>query len=458
MTDCQTFGRKTPVVSDAATPSSAADLAAERDRLARETVALCHARSAYYRDRLAQLGVDPREIGGVDDLERLPVLLGKDDERELQERSRHEQGHPFGEHLCVDPAEVVAVASTSGTTGTPTFYAFTSEDVATTDMLWARALRQAGVRPGTVVLQGFGLSMFLAGYPLLRAVERMGATIVPVGAEAGADRLLSIARLIAPETLLCTPSYARHLVERDPETMRALGLRSIICAGEPGAGLPEIRDAIESATGATVYDALGGAHGIMNASTGAHPYDGMVVLGDDCSVQQLIDSDTREPVVIPDDGRPVYGERVKTTLRWRAQPQLRASVGDVYEMRREPGPDGRTVTRVRVVGRTDDLLIIKGVKLYPAAAGDLIAGFAPRASGEFRIVLDAPGPRVTPPLRIRVERGGEARAEADQALAADIAAAMHSRLSVRPDIEVVAAGTLGRTSHKTRFVEIAGEG
>jgi phenylacetate-CoA ligase len=434
---------------------SAAELAVLRDQLARETVRICYERSAYYRSRLGALDVEPADIAGVDDLERLPVLLGKEDERELQETSRADLGHPFGEHLCVDPSEVVAVASTSGTTGTPTFYAFTSDDVAVTDALWARALKQAGVGPGTVVLQGFGLSMFLAGYPIARAVERMGAQIVPVGAEAGTQRLLSVARLVFPTVMLCTPSYARHLVEIAPEEMRGLGLRSIVCAGEPGAGLPEVRSAIESATGATVYDALGGAHGIMNASTGAHPYDGMVVLGDDCSVQQLVDPDTRNPVAIPEDGRPVYGERVKTSLRWRAQPQLRTSVGDVYELSRTREADGSLVTRIRVIGRTDDLLIVKGVKLYPAAASELIAGFAPRASGEFRIILTERPPRVQPPLRMRIERGPQAREEEDSQLASDIATAMHNRLSVRPDIEVVAAGTLGRTSHKTRFLEIA---
>jgi phenylacetate-CoA ligase len=436
---------------------SLAKLAAVRDRLAAETVAYCYRRSTYYRGRLDELGVAPADIETVAELETLPVLLGKDGERELQERSRAELGHPFGEHLCVYPDEVVAVSSTSGTTGAPTFYAFTGEDVAVTDALWARALRQAGVGPGSVVLQGFGLSMFLAGYPLARAVERMGAQIVPVGAEAGTERLLNVARLVSPTVLLCTPSYAGHLVERAPDAMRELGLKAIVCAGEPGAGLPEIREAIESATDAVVYDALGGAHGIMNASTGTHPYDGMVLLGEDCSVQQLIDSDTRQPVTIPDDGRPVYGERVKTTLRWRAQPQLRASVGDVYEMSRAPGKDGRLVTRIRVIGRTDDLLIIKGVKLYPAAAGELIAGFAPRTSGQFRILLNGPPPRVTPPLRLRVERGAQAREEEDPKLASDIAIAMHDRLSVRPDVEVVAAGTLERTSHKTRFLQVTGE-
>ena len=104
--------------------------------------------------------------------------------------------------------QVVSVASTSGTTGVPTFYAFTAEDVATTDELWARALAFAGVRPGDTVLHGFGLSMFLAGVPIVRALERMGARPVPVGAEAGSEKLLRIAELVRPRALACTPSYA----------------------------------------------------------------------------------------------------------------------------------------------------------------------------------------------------------------------------------------------------------
>jgi phenylacetate-CoA ligase len=435
-------------------PNSSAD----RDALARQTLAVCWERSEFYRERLRGVGVEPGDIATVADLERLPILLRKDDERELQENSRSALGHPFGEHLCVDPAEVVAVSSTSGTTGTPTFYAFTAEDVAVTDDLWARALRLAGVGPGSVVLHGFGLSMFLAGYPLARAVERMGAEILPVGAEPGSKRLLEIAELTRPNALLCTPSYASYLIEGAPEQMRALGLSAIICAGEPGAGLPELRARVEEATGATVYDVLGGAHGIINASDGAWPYEGMTVLADDCSVQQLWDSDGGKPVVIPDDGTPAYGERVKTTLRWRAQPQLRSSVGDVYEMRRARDSQGRPVTRIKVIGRTDDLLIVKGVKLYPAAARDLIAGFVPRVSGIFRLVVTGRPPRVEPPLRLRIERGEGQLADGDGALAREIAAAMHTGMSVRPEIEIVDPGTIERTSHKAKLIEVVSEG
>lgn len=428
--------------------------AQERDRLVQQTAALCWEMSPFYRERMQAVGVEPGDIATVQDLQRVPILLGKEDERVLQERSRAELGHPFGDHLCVDPDEVVAVASTSGTTGVPTFYAFTAEDVAVNDALWARALSQAGVGRGSVVMQGFGLSMFLAGYPLARAVERMGAQIVPVGAEAGSQRLLDVADLVRPSVLLCTPSYATYLVEQAPERLRALELRSIVCAGEPGAGLPELRQRLEDATGATVYDALGGAHGIMNASDGAWPYEGMTVLGDDCSVQQLWDPDAGCAIEVPDDGTPAYGVRVKTTLRWRAQPQLRTSVGDVYEMRRVRDDQGRLLTKVKVVGRTDDLLIVKGVKLYPAAARDLVAGFAPRVTGALRLVVTGTPPRVEPPLRLRVERAEGQSPEDDSALARDIAAAMHQRMSVRPEVEIVDPGSIDRTSHKAKLIEV----
>jgi phenylacetate-CoA ligase len=184
----------------------------------------------------------------------------------------------------------------------------------------------------------------------------------------------------------------------------------------------------------------------------------MTVLADDCSVQQLVDPESGAPVALPDDGRPAYGERVKTTLRWRAQPQLRGAVGDIYEMRRVPGPDGRLQTRVRVIGRTDDMLIVKGVKLYPAAVRDIVAELAPRTTGQFRIVLDGPPPRVRAPLRLRVERGEGSSGDADDALVSALSERMHARLSVRPSVEVLPAGALPRTAHKSTMIEIVSGG
>jgi phenylacetate-CoA ligase len=430
-------------------------LAELRDRRVRETVAYCAERSRFYRERLAEAGAEPGDIGGVADLERLPILLDKERERELQERSRAEDGHPFGEHLCTPLERVVAVASTSGTTGAPTFYAFTEEDVVTTDELWGRALRLVGVRPGDTVLHGFGLSMFLAGYPLARAVERMGARIVPIGAEAGSERLLRMAELVRPRVLLCTPSYATYLAEQAPAVLGrpadALGIEIICCAGEPGAGLPEVRAHIQAAFGARLHDMLGGAHGVMCASCASDEYAGMHVLGEDAAVvTQLVDPETKAPVPVADRA---IGERVKTSLRWRAQPQLRASVGDVYELLTGPCACGMSGPRVRVIGRTDDLLIVKGVKVYPAAIRNLVQELAPRATGELRVVLSAPGPRVEPPLRLTVERGAGVDEDGGGGLAQEIAHRMHQRMAVRPEVTVVPAGTLERTALKTSLIE-----
>jgi phenylacetate-CoA ligase len=444
-----------PELADRGAPPDEEALAALRDRLAAQTVRACHEGSSFYRERLRAAGAEPGDVRGVADLARLPILLTKDDERELGERSLAEHGHPFGEHLCVPLEDVVAVSSTSGTTGTPTFYAFTAEDVAVTDALWARAFRMAGVEPGDTVLHGFGLSMFLAGVPVVRALERMGARPVPVGAEAGSARLLRTALLVRPRALCCTPSYARYLAEAAPDEIgrpaRDLGVEIICCAGEPGAGLPEVRAALEEAWGARIHDMLGGAHGVMCCSSAEDPDAGMYVLGEDCAVvTQLVDPETGEPVE-PRDG--AIGERVKTSLRWRAQPQLRASVGDVYQVHTSPGPSGRPGPRVRVIGRTDDMLIVKGVKVFPAAVRNLVQELAPLTTGEARVVLRAPGPRVEPPLELVVERGAGVDEAGGSTLAGRVERLMHERMAVRPRVEVVPAGALERTAHKARLIE-----
>lgn len=413
------------------------------------TVRYCWERSAFYRERLRDVGAEPEDLQTADDLNRLPVILDKDGERRLQERSLVEAGHPFGDHLCAPLDQVVAVSSTSGTTGDPTFYAFTASDVAVTDELWARAFRLGGVRPGQTVLHAFGLSMFLAGVPVVRALERMGARPVPVGAEPGTEKLLRIARLVRPTAICCTPSLAEYLVEKAPAVLGAplasLGIRHVFCAGESGAGLPDVRARISDGFGgATVTDMLGGAHGIMNASCQAQT--GMHMLGEEFSLQQLIDPESGAPVE-PRDG--AVGVRVKTTLKWEAQPQLRASVGDVYEVFTSRCECGLDSPRVRVIGRVDDLLIVKGVKLYPAAVQNLVHEFAPTLTGHFRIVLNGPPPKVEPPLRLVVEA-----VEDGDTTTAELARRMHDRFSVTPVIETVPPGSLPRSTHKQRLIEV----
>jgi phenylacetate-CoA ligase len=416
------------------------------DARVQRAVRYCADHAEHYRAGLAAAGAAPEDIRSLADLEQLPVLLTKTDEVALQAESIERLGHPFGAHLCAPVDDVVSIASTSGTTGDPMYYAFTRRDVEVTDALWADAFTLAGIRPGDTVVHAFGLSMFLAGVPIVRAFERMGARCFPVGAEAGSERLLRIIRQARPRVICCTPSYAEHLTEKADLT--EIGIEHVLCAGEPGAGLPEVRARLsEGFGGAAVTDLLGGVHGIVNASCSAH--DGMHVLGGAHSVQQLMDPETGKPVPIVDGAT---GVRVKTTLDWEAQPQLRASVGDVYEVRTGVCACGRTEPRTKVIGRIDDLLIIKGVKLYPGAVQDLVHEFRPQLTGVFTIVLDRPGPKVEPPLRMRVE----VEDGVDPIVLDELRRRMHGRYSVTPQIEAVRAGSLPRTSHKAKLIKIEG--
>ena len=194
----------------------------------------------------------------------------------------------------------------------------------------------------------------------------------------------------------------------------------------------------------------------MMASCHAAEYQGMHVLGDEHSIStDLVDPGSKEPIDIEEGS---IGERVKTSIDWRAQPPLRYSVGDVYQVFSEVCECGVPGTRIKVLGRVDDLLIIKGVKLYPAAVKNLVNSMVPRLTGEVRIVLDAQPPRVNPPLRLRVEAGQGIDSDGEQALAAELAETMHRRFAVRPVVEMVAAGALERTTHKQKLIEIEAPG
>ncbi|MYW05702.1 phenylacetate--CoA ligase [Streptomyces sp. SID3343] len=430
----------------------------DRDQALRDQIGYL-GQAPFYRRRFAELGVDPARVRTVADLDDLPIFLTPPEHRRLQDASLAADGHPFGDFLCADVRDVVSVSSTSGTTGTPILYASTAADVALTDESWARAFRFMGMAPGDGVVVGFGLSMYLAGVPLIRALERAGMRTVPVGAESGTGKLLRMLALMRPRVLACTPSYAEHLIERAPEVLgrsaASLGIEILLCAGEPGAGLPAVRDKLaEGWGGARVHDILGGVHGVINVSCDATDYQGMHVLAPDlCVTTQLVDPTTKAGIPTEDGA---IGERVKTALRWQAAPPFRYSVGDVYQVFTDPCPCGRPGERIKVIGRVDDLLIVKGVKVYPSAVKDVAASLVPDLAGEIRIVLDRQPPRVVPPLRVTVEAGQGIPPERHPELAARFADAMHHRLSIRPAVTIVPAGTFERSAHKTRLLEVTG--
>ena len=153
--------------------------------------------STYFRERIDSAGIVPEKLKSLEELQKIPRFT-KDDHRLSQEESMKQLGHPYGLHLCAPLGKVVSISATSGTTGLPTFYAFTRKDHEVNGECTARMLWMAGVRPGDAVILAFALSMFVGGVPFAQGIEYMGAIAVPVGAEAGTRRLLEFANLVNP--------------------------------------------------------------------------------------------------------------------------------------------------------------------------------------------------------------------------------------------------------------------
>ncbi|MCC7122180.1 MAG: phenylacetate--CoA ligase family protein [Gammaproteobacteria bacterium] len=409
----------------------------------------------YFAAKLTANGVRRgADIRSLDDWSRALPPFTKLDYRDAVDARDNDIYRFLDDTLPVPLSELVTMAATSGTTGDPQPYPLTRVDI---DDMWGefmlRVRWRCGVRPGDRVIHAFALSMFLAGVPPLQCSRDDGTMVIPIGAEPGAARVLKTARFFRGNVLMCTPSLAEHLIERAPEILGApigsLGIHTLICGGEPGAGIPAVRERIETAYGGKLFD-CGAGLGVSCA----HPeYQGMHWIGDDLAIYELVDPATREPIPMTDGAE---GEAVFTTLVGGGFGWTRLSLGDVHRVQVSTCPCGQSGLRYRIVGRVDDMLKVKGVIVYPAAIDAVVASFMPRVTGEFRILLDEPPPRVVPPLRLRIERGEGTAASDLPALEADLIRAMKERLKFTPVIDWAEPFALPRSQHKTRFIEIAG--
>jgi phenylacetate-CoA ligase len=402
----------------------------------------------FWRRRLEAAGASPDRITSWEEFSRLVPVFTKDDYRAMAEENGGEMPRILADLLGPAAREMVAVATTSGTTGDPTPYPLTPRDLHLWGELTRRAAWRAGLRPGDFVLQAFGLSMFLAGVPVCMALAEMGVSAIPVGAEAGTETILKFARLFRPRAMFCTPSLADYLIEtsaaRDID-LRSLGIEIIFAGGEPGAGVPQVRSRIEQAFGATLHDFAGG----LGASCGVPEYTGMHWLVGDLALMELVDPVTHEPVPFEEGAE---GLALYTPLEAPGLLGIRQSNGDLMRVRTGCCPCWRTGWRYEFIGRDDDMLKVKGVMVYPLAVDAVVQSFVPRVTGQFRIVLSEPPPRVVPPLRLRVERSPESDGERLRQLEADMVEELHRRLKIRPAIEWAEPHSLPRTTKKTQLL------
>ena len=412
------------------------DLEALQLRRLRQAVARA-GRVPFYRQALAAAGVAPESLAALDDLRRLP-FTSKDDLR---------RNHPLG-LLAVPRAEVARIHGSTGTTGRPTFVAYTRADLDLWSSLCARFLVAGGLRPEHLVHVAFGYGLFTGGFGLHQGIERVGAGVVPA-AGGNTPRQVLLLEDLRADVLVCTPSYALHIAEvarargLDP---RRLGLRYGHFGAEPWT--EEMRGEIERELGILAFNNYGlsevmgpGVSGECRERRGMH-------VQEDHFLVECLDPRTLEPVA---EG--ATGELVFTTLSREAMPVLRYRTRDLASIDRSPCPCGRTGARMsRVMGRSDDMLIIRGVNVFPSQIEEAllrVEGTTPH----YLIEVARPGSLDEAVVRVEM-RAGDFSDEMRRmvGLRDRIDQEIHSITGVRMKVELVAPNSLPRSEGKARRV------
>ena len=410
----------------------------------RQQVEYLFARSRFYRDKLGKAGFDSAEsVGGLDAIARLP-LTGKD-----EIRASCSEASPIGMHLAVPREEIVRIFSTSGTTGTPSYIPLTAQDLENWQMTSARSYSASGIRPGEAIVSTYNAGPFVAG-AALAGFDRIGMTHIPVGT-GNTERLLMAIRLLKPDAVVMTPSYATHLAELAEE--RGLDLmnssvRRVLVGGEPGGGEPALRARLEKAWGAKLTEVMGiGDIGVSLWGECEHQC-GMHLGGRGFVHAELIDPGSGATVAIEDGAR---GELVLTHLCHQAAPLLRFRTRDHVEVWTSACKCGRTAPRVRCIGRTDDMLLVRGVNVFPTAIREVVNQFAPAVSGMILVKPNSQGVRQEPPLPVVVELARDSAADAE--LAARIQKRIRDMLVFTARVELTEWGTLQRSEYKSKLVQ-----
>lgn len=401
--------------------------------------------SEFYRIKLGAAGFhSPEQLGELDDLSGLPLT-----EKDEMRRSQAEHP-PFGNHLACSPDALVRVYSTSGTTGVPCYIALTRNDLDMYATNVARGYTAAGFRPGQRLAVGFNAGPFVAG-AVYSGFDKIGCTVIPVGT-GNTERLVGALRLLGATGVSCTPSYGLYLVDWcyqhgiEPQT---LGLRNMITAGEPGGGDPMIRARIEGAFGCAVRESMGIGDITLSAWAEDEDGQGMHFMARGSVHVELIDPVTDQPIPWEDGAE---GELVYTSLQREAMPLLRFRSRDHVVVNMQPNPSGRTGPRIRCIGRTDDMLIVRGVNLFPTAIRSILNEFTPEVGGIFVIRPRHRGVSQTPPLPLVLELGEGLNAP-PSGLAERVSAAIRERLMVNVQVNLVPHGSLPRETYKSKLVD-----
>ncbi len=406
--------------------------ALQLDRL-RRVLHHAYAKVAHYKRSFEAAGLGPSSLRGLDDLARFP-FTAKADLRD---------NYPFG-MFAVPRESLLRLHASSGTTGKSTVVGYTANDLSTWASLMARSLACAGVRPGEIVHNAYGYGLFTGGLGAHDGAERLGCTVVPVSG-GGTERQVTLIHDFGASVLCATPSYALNIAE----VARGMGadlshgpLRVGVFGAEPWS--ESLRRELEACLGLKAID-LYGLSEIMGPGVACECHEAQSGLHgwEDHFLFEVIDPESGAP-----RGLGEAGELVITTLTKEALPLIRYRTRDITRLSDEPCVCGRTHLRIRrITGRSDDMLIVRGVNIYPSQIEAVLIGF-PSVSPHYQLVLERRGALDQATLEVEADPAESADAASYAAIAKAVTHHLKSLLGVSCDVVVKRPGEVPRSQGK----------
>ncbi len=398
----------------------------------------------YFRDKLDSLGLKPSDIKSLKDLPKLPFIT----KHELRET------YPFG-LLATPLTDVVRIHSSSGTTGKPVVAGYTRADIKLWAELMARTLTSCGVTADDMIQNAYGYGLFTGGLGIHYGAERVGATVIPISG-GNTKRQLMLMEDFETTVLACTPSYSLQIAEVASDMGLDIGkmkLRIGVLGAEPWSN--EMRDEIEERLQIKATDIYGlteiigpGVAAECDKRCGLHIFE-------DHFIPEIIDPDTGD--VLPDGET---GELVLTCITKKAFPVIRFRTRDIVMLEKRKCKCGRTLARMnRVTGRSDDMLIIRGVNVFPSQVESVLVGID-EAEPHYQLIVRREGPMDTLEVQVEVdEKLFSDEIKQLQQVQRRIAGEINSLLGIGAKVILVEPRTIERSMGKAkRVIDLRKEG
>jgi len=440
---------------------SPAEIRVLQEKRLRRKVEFVYEKSAFYRKKFDAVGLEPGDIKTLEDINKIPTT-NKADLREMVGRMVEEGRKPFAEIITIPEEKIASIHATSGTTGIPFSAPYSEQELTDRGFVFtgeflARAYWAAGLRPGDVMAYMWNLGGAMVGggnHIIAQGAASPASFPVLIPCHLGRTEFtLKTLRELKATAVTCTPSYASYIPEYAQKIgfdLKSIGIRTICTAGEPGpASVPGLRDRLQEAWGARVFDTYGAQSAIMpyecEYHTGFH-------IQSDINILQILDPTTREPLP---PGQ--YGSIVGTTLFEfdEAFPYVRFDTEDRGAILIDECPCGRTHPRLgSVPGRWDDMIKVKGYQVHPNNAEKVVAE-TPGCTGEFLILVDK-DPEGKERVLIKVEY--KPQVTDVEEFRSRLQYLLRKAMTLKVEVEAVPSGGLGRfVMKKTRIVDIRTE-